>query len=181
MTERAGEGPGTPGGFPDVPSEVHGTPGQLPGAPGDVPAPRTSPRPRNARGPGWLAVVAVVATAVYAWFASATTPFTVPADVMTAVPLLGMVVVVALQHIGGAGHVWRRLPADRPPDGGTAVPWIVLLVLLAVPEGASLLVAGPRSSHPTISSIADTVFRWHAVKASVYFLWLWLCWYVVRR
>ncbi len=209
MTERGAQGPGIPGEGGGIPGEAGGIPGeaggipgeaggipgeaggisgpQLPdgpaprsGTPGDGPSPHPGPSPPGPRRPAALAGAAV-AGAVYAWFASATTPFTVPADVTTALPLLGMVAVVALQRLLPAGHVWQRLPADRPPEGGTAVPWIVLLALLLVPEGVSLLSGGARSSHPTISFVTDTVFRWHAVKAAVYLLWLWLCWYFVRR
>lgn len=183
MSERAAENPGIPKEGAGVQSEAPAAPADAPSPPaGPIPPapqpiPPTAPAPRRRAS---LAVVATVAAAVYAWLASTTTPFTLPADVTTAVPLLGMVAVVTLQRVRPRSAVWRRLPADRPPDGGTAAPWLFLLLLLVIPEVASLL-AGARSSHPTISSLTDTVFRWHAAKAAVYFLWLWLCWYFVRR
>lgn len=129
---------------------------------------------------GGAAAAGVLGAAAYAWFASATTPFTLPADVTTAVPLAAMVAVVVLQGVRPAGTPWRRLPVDRPPDGGTALPWVAIVAVLVVSEGASL-VAGARSSHPTLSSLSDAVFRWHAAKSAVYFVWLVLCWYFVRR
>lgn len=171
MTDRAAEGPG-------ISDEVGGgAPMGMPQGP-DVPD-RGAPRPAVPL--RVVAAVATVGTAAYAWFASATTPFTVAADVTTALPIVGMVAVVALQRIRPFGPVWQRLPGDQPPGGGTAVPWLVVLALLVVPEGVSLLAGGARSSHPTISFVTDTVFQWHAVKAAVYFVWMWLCWYFVRR
>lgn len=125
--------------------------------------------------------VVVLAAAAYAWFAAGTKPFTVPADVTTAVPLVLMAAVYVLQRIRPGTGPWRRLDdAGHPPAGGTAVPWIALVVLLVGSEVASF-VAGPRATHPTVSSLTDTLFRWQAAKAAVYFGWLSLCWYFVRR
>ncbi len=132
-----------------------------------------------ARG-GHVAPVVVLATAAYAWFAAGTTPFTVPADVVTGVPLVLVAAVYVLQRIRPGTWPWHRLDADHPPAGGTAVPWIALVVLLVGSELASF-VAGPRATHPTVSSLTDTLFRWQAAKAVVYFGWLSLCWYFVRR
>lgn len=128
--------------------------------------------------PPRAAVVAVL-FAAYAWFASATRPFTVPADVTTAVPIVGMVVVWALQRLRPDGP-WRRLPGNRPPAGGTALPWIAIVLVLVGTELASYF-GGSRPTHPTLSSLGDTVFQWHAAKAAVYFVWLSLGWYFVRR
>lgn len=125
-------------------------------------------------------IVVLVPMAAYAWFASATRPFTTAADVTTAVPLVALAVVYVLQLVRPDGRPWERLPADQPPAGGAAAPWIALAVVLAASEGASFF-AGPRSSHPTLSSLSDTVFRWHAAKAAAYGCWLWLSWYFVRR
>lgn len=124
--------------------------------------------------------VAVLLAAVYAWFAAGTTPFTLPADVVTAVPVVGTATVYALQRFRSDGGPWRRLDAGRPPAGGTAVPWIVVVALLVGSELASY-VGGPRATHPTVSSLTDTIFQWQGAKAAFFFGWMYLSWYFVRR
>ena len=135
---------------------------------------RTIPSAPRAAG----AVTAIASTVAYAWFASSTTPFTLAADVTTAVPLVAIVGVYLLQRWRPTAP-WRRLPADQPPPGGTAVPWIAVVLLLAVSEVGSFF--GPRATHPTLSSLTDTIFQWHAAKAAVFFIWSVLSWYFVRR
>lgn len=121
----------------------------------------------------------LVPVAVYSWFASATTPFTLAADVTTAVPILGMVVVYLLQRRRPDGP-WRRLPSDHPPAGGTPIPWLAVVALLVASELASFF-GGARATHPTLSTLTNTIFRWHAAKAAVYFVWVSLSWYFLRR
>lgn len=123
--------------------------------------------------------VLLVMAAVYSWFASGTRPFTLAADLTTAVPLAGMATVYVLQRLRPRGP-WRRLSAEDPPAGGTAVPWLAVVALLVATECTAFF-GGPRPSHPTLSTLTDTIFQWHAAKAAVYFAWLWLCWYFVRR
>ncbi|MGH9086873.1 MAG: hypothetical protein ACRDYZ_01990 [Acidimicrobiales bacterium] len=125
------------------------------------------------------AAAAVVPTAAYAWFASGTTPFTWMADVTTAVPMVAMVVAVLAQRTRPEGP-WRRIPSEDPPSGGTPLPWLSVVLLLVLTEVASLF-GGTRSTHPTLSSLTDTIFQWHATKAAVYFVWLSLSWYFLRR
>ena len=125
-----------------------------------------------------LTVAALAAT--YAWFAARTTPFTLPADVVTAVPVVGTAVAYALQRVRPEGGPWRRLDADRPPAGGTAIPWLVLVLVLVGTELASF-VGAPRATHPTISSVTDTIFHWQAAKAAAFLGWMYLSSYFVRR
>ena len=97
----------------------------------------------------------------------------------TALPLLAIAAAVLAQRTRPDGP-WQRIPVDVPPAGGTPVPWLTVVLLLVVTEVASLF-GGPRATHPTVSSLTDTVFQWHAAKAGVYFAWLSLSWYFVRR
>lgn len=124
--------------------------------------------------------VAIVLAAAYAWFASLATPFTLAADLTTAVPLAGLAATYVAQRLRPMSAIWGRLPADRPPRGGAAAPWIVVAGVLVASELVSYF-GGGRSSHPTLSSLSDSVFRWHAAKAAAYLVWLWLAWHLVRR
>jgi hypothetical protein len=118
--------------------------------------------------------------------------------VVTAVPLVALVVVVIVQlrssQLGRAaprpgraapstasetGQLWQRMPAG-PPAAGSAVPWVVVLAALVAWELIALF-AGTRSAHPTVSSIYDILAQWRAAKAAVLLAWLALGWYLVRR
>jgi hypothetical protein len=125
----------------------------------------------------------VVAAAAYAWLLAGTTPFTVGADATTAVALVAIVVTAIAQRLSppeAPPRPWDRLPADRPPGVGSAHSWAALVAVVVAWELFSYL-AGPRSAHPTLSSIEGAVARWHATKAVVVLGWLALGAYLVRR
>jgi hypothetical protein len=110
---------------------------------------------------------ALVAGAVaYALGAAATTPFTVAADVLTAVPI-GLMAVLAVAR-------WPGRPRPRPVRAGTHpyLPWLCLTAVVAAWELANYLAAGSRSAHPTLSSMADAIDRHYPAKALVFFGWL---------
>jgi hypothetical protein len=117
--------------------------------------------------------VAVVVSAAYALGAAATSPFTVAADVLTAIPIAALAVAVVV-----------RWPLHPRRDGGTRwpvagqrglVPWAVLAMAIVVWELVEYLAPGSRSAHPTLSSMADALDRHVVVKAVVFAAWLWLC------
>jgi hypothetical protein len=118
-----------------------------------------------------------VAAVGYAWFVAGTTPFTTGADVLTAVPLVVVVVVAVVQQ---RRPRWLRLPADDPPMAGSWLPWVAVVVVVVAWEVFCEL-AGPRSAHPTLSSIEVAVTRGRAAKAAVVAAWLALGAYLVRR
>lgn len=147
----------------------------------------------------------VVAAAVvgYSWAVASTRPFTVGADLLTAVPLAGALGMVAWQAIdrsrrglklagpaeetapqlgrqGGPRGWWSRLPPSQTPWVGTALPWLALLVLVVAWELYCYL-AVPRAQHPTVSSIYDAAARWEVLKAALFAGWLALGYYLVRR
>ncbi len=59
-------------------------------------------------------------------------------------------------------------------------PWVVLLAAVVAWELVQYLTAGSRAQHPTLSSMADAVDRYTALKAVVFFLWLCLGAAIVR-
>jgi hypothetical protein len=110
------------------------------------------------------AVVGVAAA--YALGAAATRPFTWPADVMTAVPIVLMAVLAVAR--------WPAHPRPRPVADGTHpyLPWLALVAVVVAWELATYLAHGPRGSHPTLSSMADALDHHYPLKALVFFGWL---------
>jgi len=119
--------------------------------------------------------VGLVLAAAYALGAATTTAFTGSADVVTAVPIVGVAVLVLVR--------WplRTRPVAAAP--GVAHPWrawAVLFFALVAWELAEYLARGSRADHPTLSSMLDAVNRQFGLKALVFFLWFCLGAAIVR-
>ena len=118
------------------------------------------PGPRRAGAPA-LVTVGVL----YALVAGTTEPFTWPANVLTALPIVALVALAVAR--------WPRRPRVAHPPGAHPVrPWVVLLVLVAAWELIEYAARGPRRAHPTLSSMADALDRHWLLKAVVFFGWL---------
>lgn len=97
------------------------------------------------------------------------TPFSWPADLLTALPIGALAVAVLVR--------WPLHPRAgvELPDGGTRhpyAPWIALLAAVVAWELVQYTSAGSRALHPTLSSMADAVDRYVLLKAVVLFAWL---------
>jgi ABC-type dipeptide/oligopeptide/nickel transport system permease subunit len=132
-----------------------------------------------------LTASVVALTAGYALGAAATTPFSVAADVVTAVPILLLAVAAVV--------CWPLHPQhpSPPPAAGPAGagrhhhqhpfrPWVAVTAAVAVWELVEYLAPGSRGAHPTLSSMADAVDRIFVLKALVFFGWIWLCILILR-
>jgi hypothetical protein len=138
-----------------------------------VDAPRTRPL-------GLACAVAVVVSGAYALGAAATTPFTSPANVMTAIPIVLVVILAVVRWPAHPGRSAGLLEEGRPRSGHPYLLWVVLLAAVAGWELVEYLWRGSRSAHPTLSSMADA-FDGHAVGKTVAFLaWTWLGAAIVR-
>jgi hypothetical protein len=113
----------------------------------------------------------VVGAAAYAGFLATTEPFTLTADIATAVPLAAGAVVTV--------HSLRSPTERRPFEWRAALPWLVLLGAVVAWELITFF-AVARATHPTLSSLYDTAARHEAAKAAVAFCWLLLGWELVR-
>jgi hypothetical protein len=124
------------------------------------------------------ATVALMAGGLlYATLASITQPFTVTADVVTAVPL---VVVFALVLVT---LLRPTTTADRPPSSGRsrgASVWLAVLVAMTAWE-LYCYVNQPRPMHPTLSVLIDLLDRTHIGKTAAFTAWLALGWFLARR
>lgn len=119
-----------------------------------------------------VALAVAVAAGLSAW-AALTDPFTLSADLVTALAL-GSVVVLA-------AAAWRQRPTRQvPPAGRRWWPWLAY-GLVVVGWELTCLFLGPRVDHPTVSSFYDTAARARPVKGACFFGWLWLGAGLVRR
>lgn len=141
-----------------------------PGGEGRDPGP---PRPRY--GPGVRSIPLLVAAVAYALVAATTTAFSRSANVVTALPIIGLAVLVLVR--------WPLHPRPAGVAADTAHPWrawVVLFGLIVAWELAEYAARGSRATHPTLSSMLDAVDRHETLKALVFFLWLCLGATIVR-
>jgi hypothetical protein len=118
----------------------------------------------------------------YSLIAASTTPFTLPADILTGLPIVAMAVLVCLSWPLGTRKV--RAAAAGSSSGSTGrpyLPWIVLLVVFVVWELFNYLVHGTRANHPTFSSITDAIDRFYLLKTLMFLGWLAGGLFIVRR
>jgi hypothetical protein len=120
----------------------------------------------------------VVTAAAYSFGAATTTPFTAAADVVTALPVIAVVLSAVLCWPVRPGSAGPRVPHEAPDAAATpsaAHPyraWIGLLVVVVAFELLEYFARGSRGAHPTLSSMADAVDRHVGLKALVFFAWL---------
>ncbi len=116
---------------------------------------------------------AMVLAGAYAWWATSLRPFTSAALGATAAASAAAVV-AGLRREGP--QEGRRRDQRR---GGTGA-WLVLVGALGAWELVSFL-QHPRADHPTLSSLANSAFRSHAVRTLAMVVWMALGARAVRR
>ncbi|HLJ09232.1 MAG TPA: hypothetical protein VKX24_11900 [Acidimicrobiia bacterium] len=125
------------------------------------------------RRPALVAAATVAAAGLSAW-AALTDPFTAGADTVTAIAIA----------LGAAAAVagWRTMTAPVLATEGRALwPWAALIGLVVAWELVSFFL-GPRVDHPTISSLYDAATHGaRAVKGLLFFAWMCLGSFLVRR
>jgi hypothetical protein len=119
----------------------------------------------------------VAAGAAYALGAATTTPFTWAANIVTAVPIVVLVVLAFVRWPARPQPL--VLPAPQRA-GHPYRPWSVLVVVVAAWELVEYLARGSRGAHPTLSSMADAVGRHYVGTAVLFFAWLCLGGLIVR-
>ena len=116
--------------------------------------PRPRPRPAN--------LGAGVAVGAYAWWVAGLEHFTATA--------LAAVMVAAALAVGSARWPRRRAPAD-PTRTMALRSWMVVLGALVVWELVAFSLS-PRSTHPTLSSMADAALTARPLEAAAFVAWL---------
>jgi hypothetical protein len=129
---------------------------------------------------GWREPALLAAGAAYALGAATTSAFSWPADAVTAIPIVALVVLAVVR--------WPRRPQPQPLEGEVVArgghpyrAWVVLLSAAVAWELAEYFARGGRGDHPTLSSMADALDRYYLLKALVFFGWLCLGACIVRR
>jgi hypothetical protein len=132
----------------------------------------------------------------YAWVATSTRPFTVPAEVVTTIPLALLLLVGVLQPrlktplLRRAGP--RGLDSDRRRSDKKARftlglwIWGALIALISLWEVGNLfagmqVVGGRRYDHPTLSFFLDSITQHHVTNAGLFLVWLIFGFYLLRR
>lgn len=123
-----------------------------------------------------LKLAAFGAAVCWAWFASGVRTFTRPAEVLTFLPALA---VLLLTLRPGA----RPHPVSHSTRNGYArrgvLPWVAAAAVLIGWELAELF-SQPRGAHPTLSSITNALLSTHPSRFIGYLAWLVLGWMLVR-
>jgi hypothetical protein len=144
--------------------------------------------------PAGVGAVTAVVILSYVWVASALEPFTWPARITIGV--LGITVLALAGHAHRRRMTlrqwwltWRAALRHDAADGrghgrvawraATSV-WGGLILAVVIWELTALL-SGPRFAHPTLSSITDSVLRYHPARFLAYLLWLALGIDLLRR
>jgi hypothetical protein len=128
-------------------------------------------------------VAAATAGLAYGIGASFTRPFTGPADVVTAVPL---VVILALMGWSSLRDRQSR-PGDPAPPADTRARWsrwsfVWLTLILAIAAWELYCFANlPRARHPTLSALIDILDSTRTGKVVAFVAWLALGWFLVGR
>jgi hypothetical protein len=133
-------------------------------------------------------VVLLVGGSAYSLIAASTTPFTLPADVLTGLAIVAMSVLVVVRwplraRTARPARSARAAggPESRATAGHPYVPWILLLVVFTAWELFNYLVHGSRADHPTFSSITDANDRFYILKALLFLAWMAGALVIVRR
>ena len=123
-----------------------------------------------------LALLGAVVALAYAVGAAGTTAFTKPADVLTALPILGLAVLVVIH--------WPLWPRPRRVGADGSHPfraWVLLFAAIVLWELADYAARGSRADHPTLSSMFDAVDRFFVLKTLLFFAWLCLGAAILRK
>jgi hypothetical protein len=118
----------------------------------------------------------------YSLIAATTTPFTLPADVLTAVAIVALAAGVAVRWPWRPRRARARRESSSPSQsvsGHPYLPWCGLVFLLVAWELFNYLAPGTRAEHPTFSSITDAIDRFYLLKTLLFLAWLYLGWAVI--
>jgi hypothetical protein len=126
-------------------------------------------------------VVLLAGAIGYSLIAASTTPFTLPADVLTGLAIVGMAVAVVVRWPLRTKKVRAATRSPGAAAGHPYLPWFGLFVLFVAWELFNYLVHGTRADHPTFSSITDAIDRFYLLKTLLFLAWIGGAWVIVRR
>jgi hypothetical protein len=119
--------------------------------------------------------VAVVVVLAYGWWFTDRQPFTGGADLALLVPIVLLIGIAQTRR-------FRRRHEPPAPTGPRAPMFHFAVVVWSAIAAAVLawellaLRSSPRSQHPTISSLVETIEQHHVGRIVLFLAWLWLGW-----
>jgi hypothetical protein len=126
--------------------------------------------------------VLLVGGCAYSLIAASTTPFTLPADVLTGLAIVAMAVLVIVRWPLRTKKLRAATATATPTTGGHPyLPWLALTIVFVAWELFNYLVHGTRANHPTFSSITDAVDRFYLLKALLFLGWMAGALVIIRR
>jgi hypothetical protein len=135
---------------------------------------------------------ALAAACGFSAIASFAKPFTLFADVVTAIPIYLMLVaqivvsIVARRRRASVASNGASVSRDGERDTGSRrgfrpfVPWVVAFAVVIGFE-LSTFFQLPRQAHPTLSALSDDLTRWQGGQAILFLAWLGLGWLLLSR
>ncbi len=114
--------------------------------------------------------VAAILAGAYAWTATGMRPFTTPAYVATAVPVLGLAALVTPRRRGGRGR--DPAPSGRRRGVRAALPALALLAAGVGLESLALALGGRSAAVPSLSTVVDHALVWHESRFVLFLIWL---------
>jgi hypothetical protein len=124
--------------------------------------------------------VLLVGGTAYSLVAASTTPFTLPADVLTGLAIVAMAVLLAVRWPLRPRALRAAAAEPAATTGHPYLPWLALLLVFTGWELFNYLVHGTRADHPTFSSITDAIDRFYLLKALLFLGWLAAALVIVR-
>jgi len=124
-----------------------------------------------------LLTAAGVGALLWAWFAGGARTFTRPAEVLTFLPGLAVLALTLRPSARSVRPVGKG--GVTPFRRWGVLPWIGVLVAIVGWELAELF-SQPRHTHPTISSLTNSLLSTHPSRSLGYLAWLAVGWLLVR-
>jgi hypothetical protein len=134
---------------------------------------RQSQQVRASRSLTPAAIAGLAGAACWSWFASGVRTFTRPAEVLTFIPALAVLVLT----LRPKARFTVPLAAPRS-QWRTLLPWVAAVVVVVGWE-LSELFSQPRQGHPTLSSITNALLSTHPSRFLGFLAWLLLGWLLV--
>jgi hypothetical protein len=127
-------------------------------------------------------LVATLAIAAYAWWATGLHAFTVGSYVAVGLPVAPLVAVVLVDRPDDSDADGSYAGGEGPEIGlRSAFPWLLLLAIAIGLEAWGLALGGRSTSVPTFSTVVDHAMAWHVVRFVLFCGWLAVGWAAVIR
>ncbi len=133
------------------------------------------------------------AAALYSWWATGVSPFTVAAYVAVGIPAVLLLAVGVADSLTGPRG---QHDPDRGLDGGLGAgppvtrgalqlrrtfPWLLLVLAAIVLEATGLALGGRSETVPTLSTVVDHALAWHVVRFVLFCGWIAVGWSPLMR